>query len=216
MNWQASNLEKEFQRFAMHCEFMFAGPLNSKTEKEKIGYLMTYIGDKGRDAYCTFNWVPGTPAVAANNDHAAVPATPAENETLTGVVNKFKAFCAPQKNRIRATVTYNRRKQEPGERFDDFVTALRILVKDCDYQEPDRMLRDGIVLRAKHDAVREKCLDEGDGLPRRSAHRQNMIDDDLNIVKTCSLNMVDDVLAMCRTCLMMFETCSVYGTLVRT
>lgn len=164
MNWEAGNLEKEFQRFSMHCQFMFAGPLNAKSEQEKIGYLMTYIGDKGRDAYCTFAWTPRVPGVPAVGNVAAVPAVPAENETLNGVIGKFKAFCAPQKNRIRATVNFNKRKQTAGERFDDFVTALRMLVKDCDYMDPDRMLRDAIVLRTKHDAVREKCLDEGDDL----------------------------------------------------
>ena len=158
MNWEAGDLEQEFQRFTTHCQFMFAGPLSSKTEKEKVGYLMTYIGDKGRDAYCTFTW---NPTVAATEN---APAIPAENETLEGVINKFRVHCAPKKNQIRATVNFNRRKQESGERFDDFVIALKILVKDCGYQDANRMLRDAIVLRSRHDAVREKCLDEGDEL----------------------------------------------------
>ena len=53
---------------------------------------------------------------------------------------------------------------EPHERFDDFVTALKTLIKDCGYRDADRMLRDAIVLRSRDEAVRGKCLDEGDTL----------------------------------------------------
>ena len=39
-----------------------------------------------------------------------------------------------------------------------------MLIKDCGYLEEDRLLRDAIALRAFHDKVEEKCLDEGDTL----------------------------------------------------
>ena len=67
-------------------------------------------------------------------------------------------------NHIRTTVSFNRRKQDAGEKFDNFVTDLRILVKDCGYVEENRMLRDAIVLRSSHAAVREKYLEKGDDL----------------------------------------------------
>jgi hypothetical protein len=157
MNWDAPNLEQEFHRFTTHCGFMFSGPLSAKRQVEKVGYLMTYIGDKGREIYSTFTWEP------ANTDGEGHD-VPAENDTVKGVTDKFRIHCAPKKNEIRATVNFNRRRQNTSERFDDFVIALRILVKDCGYAESDRMMRDAIVLRAQHDTVREKCLDEGDAL----------------------------------------------------
>ena len=113
---------------------------------------MTYIGDKGREIYEAFPWT------AATDD------TPAENATLEGVYTKYTQYVAPMKNHIRAMVSFNRRKQDAGERFDNFVTDLRILVKDCSYVEEKRMLRDAIVLRSSHAAVREKCLEKGDDL----------------------------------------------------
>ena len=79
-----------------------------------------YIGDKGREVYTTFEWAPAT----GSGDQRV----PAENETLNGVLAKFEAYVAPQCNQIRATVNFNRRKQESSERFDNFVTALRLLV----------------------------------------------------------------------------------------
>lgn len=152
MNWNASDLDREWKRFKQHCQFTFKGPLSNKSEVEKVNYLMTYIGDKGREVYATFTWAP------ANGD------TPAEDESLAAVYAKYEEYVAPQKNEIRATVNFNRRKQEANERFEDFVTALRLLVKDCGYDNEDRMLRDAIVLHSQHTRVQEKCLEEGNGL----------------------------------------------------
>ena len=153
MNWQASDLDREWSRFKQHCEFSFKGPLANKTEPEKVAYLMTFIGDKGREVYETFTWTP-----AAGN-------VPAENDTLAGVYKKYADYVKPKKNQIRATVNFSRRRQEPNERFDDFVTALRILVKDCGYGTMEnRMLRDAIVLRSRHPTVMEKCFDKGEEL----------------------------------------------------
>lgn len=55
---------------------------------------------------------------------------PVENETLEGVFGKLSTYVAPKRNEIRATVNFNRRKQEANETFDNFVTDLRVLVKD--------------------------------------------------------------------------------------
>lgn len=54
MNWTVPDLDKEFKRFKQHYSFTFGGPLNAKTELEKVNYLMTYMGDKGREIYNTF------------------------------------------------------------------------------------------------------------------------------------------------------------------
>ena len=138
-------------------QFTFRGPLSNKSEVEKVNYLMTYIGDKGREIYGKFTWKPAT-GKGENR-------IPAECNTLQGVYGKYVAYFSPKKNRIRATVTFNGRRQEPGERFDNFVTALKVLVKDCGYGTlEDRMVRDAIVLRSQHPAVQEKCLDRGDDL----------------------------------------------------
>ena len=80
------------------------------------------------------------------------------------VFMRYDAYVAPQCNEIRATVNFNRRKQGEQERFDDFVTTLKLLVKDCGYENEDRMLRDAIVLRSLHSRVQEKCLEEGNTL----------------------------------------------------
>ena len=49
-----------------------------------------------------------------------------------------------------AALKFNKRRQGGNESFDWFVTDLKILVKDCGYQEEERMVRDAIVFHCKH------------------------------------------------------------------
>ena len=78
---------------------------------------------------------------------------------------KYEAYVKPRREIIRATVKFNNRKQTQTERFDDFVTELKILVRGCDYGNmEDRMVRDGIVLRSRNHDVQVKCLEKGDDL----------------------------------------------------
>ncbi|KAL9955782.1 hypothetical protein ACROYT_G037161 [Oculina patagonica] len=63
-----------------------------------------------------------------------------------------------------AALKFSERRQGDNESFESFVTDLKILVKDCGYQEEERMVRDAIVFRCKHPKVREKCLDLADEL----------------------------------------------------
>ena len=67
MNWQAAYLDKEWRRFKQHCEFTFKGPLATNPGSQKVNYLMTYIGDTGREIYDTFIWTPATDVGPAEN-----------------------------------------------------------------------------------------------------------------------------------------------------
>ncbi|XP_053391905.1 uncharacterized protein LOC123552774 [Mercenaria mercenaria] len=54
INWDSRDLKTEFKKFKTHCNFMFGGPLNSKSEEQKVNYLMLWVGEKGRDIYSTW------------------------------------------------------------------------------------------------------------------------------------------------------------------
>ena len=46
-NWDDTNLPEQWQKFKRHVELVFSGPLKSKTEEEKVSYLLLRMGDKG-------------------------------------------------------------------------------------------------------------------------------------------------------------------------
>ena len=92
MNWQATDLDKEWVRFYQHCEFAFGGPLSKCSEQEKICKLMSFVGDKGREMYLTFQW--NTIQIGERDDRQEV----SEKDVLERVVAKFQEQLASKKN----------------------------------------------------------------------------------------------------------------------
>ena len=54
--------------------------------------------------------------------------------------------------------------QNPEEPFEQFVAELQLLVKDCEYDKQDEMVRDRIVAGVKNSKIRAKLLNEGSTL----------------------------------------------------
>ena len=76
----------------------------------------------------------------------------------------MKNIACHEKKHMVALKFSERHQGDQVESFDSFVTDLKIVVKDCGYQEEERIVRDAIVFRCKHAKVREKCLDLADSL----------------------------------------------------
>ena len=112
MNWAATDLSKEWERFYQHCEFAFGGPLSKCTEKEKICNLMSFVGDKGQEIYLTFQW--DTVQVGSGENRHDI----SERDILERVAEKFKVHLEAKKNPIMVAVKFDRRRQLQGETFD--------------------------------------------------------------------------------------------------
>ena len=46
MNLDASNLPEEWQKFKLHIELMFSGPLKSKSNEIKVLYMLLWVDSK--------------------------------------------------------------------------------------------------------------------------------------------------------------------------
>ena len=79
---------------------------------------------------------------------------------------RFKSYCKPKSNIIYSRYVFKSRVQEADEPFEQFVTDLKLLIKECGYDETvhDYMIRDHIVFGIKSSKVREKMINEGDDL----------------------------------------------------
>ena len=152
MSWTAQDLHHAWRRFCRQTMCILEGPWHGKEEAVKVSYLKMWIGDKGLDVFEGFTF-----------------AQPEDAAKLKVVMKKFDEYCAPRKNHIMAALRFSERRQGDNESFESFVTDLRILVKDCGYQEEDCMVRDAIVFRCKHVKVREKCLNLADTLTLEKA-----------------------------------------------
>lgn len=69
----------------------------------------------------------------------------ADFKDVAAVKQAFTAHFVHPPNELYESARFHRRVQQPGETADAFLTALRTLVKRCNYQSPDieeRLVRD--------------------------------------------------------------------------
>ena len=148
MDWESKDLPNAFKSFKSHAEFMFGGPLQTKTEEVKCNYLMIWAGEKGRQIFSTWN---------LQDD---------DKKKLESYYTGFESYCKPRSNQIYARYKLRCREQEDSEKFEHFVTSLKLLLNDCGYDAAihDEMIRDSIVFGVKSSKIREKLINEGSDL----------------------------------------------------
>ncbi|XP_045182664.2 uncharacterized protein K02A2.6-like [Mercenaria mercenaria] len=148
MNWETKDLPSAFKAFKTHAEFMFGGPLKKKSEAEKCNYLMLWSGDHGRQLYSTWK------------------ISDEEKNSLDTYFNNFEQYCQPKSNRIYARYRFRSRTQQEGEMFEQYVTDLKVLLRDCGYpvEMNEDLVRDQIVFGIRSQKIREKLINEGSDL----------------------------------------------------
>ena len=128
MDWTSKDLPTVWKAFRHHCEFTFGGPLKRKSEEEKCNYLMIWVGHKGCVIYNTFEL------------------TGDEAKKLETYYIRFETYVQPRSNKVFVRYKFHLRVQQAGESFEQFLTELKLLVKDCGHADPDEMVRDRVVI----------------------------------------------------------------------
>lgn len=105
IDWDASDLYKEFERFRSHTSFVFDGPLSGITAKQQAGWLGTWVGEQGREVYKTLAWEDG------------------DKKDPVKVLDKFANYIRPRKNKRIGRHRFKQRKQGPTESFDNSLKA---------------------------------------------------------------------------------------------
>ena len=160
-NWDSAGLVGERKAFRQHVEFLFKGPLRAKNEEERCCYSMLWVGEKGRRIVSTWDM------------------TETQQKVLQEYYDRFQAYVQPKSNPVFARHRLHSKIQEPGETVQQFVTALKLLVKYCEYgQAKDDIVRDRIAFGTKSAKVREKLLDIGSDLTLERAIEVARVDED--------------------------------------
>ena len=146
LDWESQDLPRAWKTFQTHVEFMFKGPLKSKSEEEKCNYLMIWVGNKGREVYSTWN-------LSAD-----------DQKDLKKLYDNFAEYVEPKANRVFARYKFQCIVQSETGTCEQFITALRVQVKECGYTNPDEMVRDRIVFGIRAEKVREKLIMQGSDL----------------------------------------------------
>ena len=151
MNWNSRSLHEEWKRFQEHVELMFQGPLDNANEAKKAAYLLIWVDEQGREICRSWNL------------------TNEERKNYELLITKFTNHVTPRKNPLFARYLFLERRQKTDETFENFVTETRNLVKDCEYDKPEEMVRDIIVCGILSSSIREKLLDKGAALTMEEA-----------------------------------------------
>lgn len=72
----------------------------------------------------------------------------------------FEKHVRPKSNQIYSRYKFLSRVQKDTDTFEEYLTDLKILVKDCGYATPDEMIRDAVGFGTKDHKVREKCIND--------------------------------------------------------
>ena len=73
--------------------------------------------------------------------------TEADRQDITKVLEKLEEYCIGETNETYERYVFNKRDQQQGESFDSYLTALRSLIKTCNFGTlQDNLLRDRVVL----------------------------------------------------------------------
>ena len=158
MRWDDTNLPELWEKFMRHTALMFSGPLKAKTEEEKVSYLLLWVGDKGRDIRHTWTDISADDA-----------------KKLDTFYERFKKHVRPTLNPIFARYQFNNEMQG-SEAIDSFVTRLRLKSRDCDYHDPEEMIRDRIVFGTYSPKIREKLINVGRDLTLQKAIQIGQMD----------------------------------------
>ena len=150
MDWQAADLPDEFERFQQYCLLVFQGPFSDKSDKEKVAYVMLWIGRTGVDAFNSFEW-----------DNAS------DKSKVAAVFKKFNKHLQPRVNARLARFELQKYRQQPDESVDDFFARCKKKTSKCkfrDAQETNDRLIEQLIVGTKHSKVQERLLEGGSDL----------------------------------------------------
>ena len=70
----------------------------------------------------------------------------------------------PECNEIVASKKFKERMQKPGETITIFITDLMLLVKECNYADEDRRVRDRFLYAVSDEELKKRSLEKGNTL----------------------------------------------------
>ncbi|XP_032895940.1 uncharacterized protein LOC116985324 [Amblyraja radiata] len=100
-----------------------------------------------------------TTGPAAQEIYETFRFAPEECDNIQPLKNKFQTYCEPKKNLTVTRYIFNTRNQRQRETFSSYLTAVKSLSNDCEFDIiHDSLLRDRIVCGISSQPLREKLL----------------------------------------------------------
>lgn len=135
-----------------------------KTWKQKWNDFVMITNLRNEDAAYVAAMIRYTFTDETRNIYESLSLSEDENKDPAIILQKLEEFARGLVNETLERHNFNSRRQEENESFDDFLTEIKLLSKNCNYCENcyPGLLRDRIVAGVRSDTVRKKLLSENE------------------------------------------------------
>ena len=147
-NARQENRLEALKAFKKKCGYIFKGSLVNISEERKCILVQDWLGPEGPKIYDSLDW--------------------GEDEDVNNyelMWTKLEGAVSAECNEIEASKKFKERVQKPKET----ITDLMLLVKDCNYIDEDRQVRDQFVYGVSDDDLKKKLVEKGNTLTRIQA-----------------------------------------------
>lgn len=140
------NMSENWRRFKRNYNiFAKAAKVDTENDEIKVATFLNAVGPRAVDLFDSFTMTDANRAIYAM------------------VVAAFETYCNPRKNLIYERYMFNQRNQGDGETFDEFLLALKLLSRYCEYGNTEsQMIRDRIVAGTSDNKLRKTLLGTAD------------------------------------------------------
>jgi hypothetical protein len=120
---------------------MLASGKVNKPEPQQTAMFLTLVGENALRVYNTFKW---------DEDE--------DKTKLAKVKEKFSEYCKGHTSQAVIRNKFFTREQNEGETIDQYVTELKTLAKDCEFEQiTESIIRDIVVFGVQSESLKEKC-----------------------------------------------------------
>lgn len=146
LNLDGSNVSENWRVFWQNYQiFATAAGVDKMAEPVRVAIFLNAIGPAAVEVFNAFNL------------------TTEQKSKYDEVTKAFENFCKPKKNEVYESFLFFNRNQSSGEPFDNFLMALKKMVRNCGFgDQEDRMIRDRIVMGTCNKALQKKLLEKDD------------------------------------------------------
>ena len=140
-NWDAIDKLSELDHFKAECEVLFNGPLDESPPNKQAGLVVNWLGSEAGLALRSLNLTYDEP-----------------NTIFDALREAFR----PIGNRMMYRFKFKSVKQKQGATVDAYMAELKVLIKECGYEENMRniLLKDQFIFGVTVREIQEHLLNE--------------------------------------------------------
>jgi hypothetical protein len=148
-----ANMRSEWLRFKQEFEwYSLATNADAKPDRQKTALLLSCGGPLLMDIYNAFKFQAPTTAI------------PEPNMVFKDVLERLDRHFERKSNQVAASFAFWTRSRQPDESVEDYIVALKNLVKECGYEDPERMVRDNLTIGINDEEIRKELFMKGSAL----------------------------------------------------